>query len=86
MKSVPVKKKLPPQTSPTEITNIAEKPEKANKARILPVKSLQGLMGIDITFVSKPLSLSWAMFPGRFAIPAVIKAKTIIDIEMAPLV
>ena len=43
-------------------------------------------MGIDINLVSNPRSLSWAIFPGRLAIPAVIKANTIIDIVTAPLV
>jgi hypothetical protein len=43
-------------------------------------------MGMDINLVSKPLSLSWEIFPGRLAIPAVINANTIIDIAMAPLV
>jgi hypothetical protein len=43
-------------------------------------------MGIDINLVSKPLSLSCAIFPGRFAIPAVINANTIIDIAIAPRV
>ena len=67
-------------------TETAEKEEKASNARILPQKSLHGLMGIDINLVSKPLSLSWAIFPGRFAIPAVINANTIIDIAIAPRV
>ena len=57
-KSIPVKKNLAPQTNPTTTTNIADKPENANNAKILPVKSLQGLIGIDIIFFSNPLSLS----------------------------
>jgi hypothetical protein len=42
-------------------------------------------MGIDFSFESNPLSLSDAILPGRLAIPAVINAKTIIEIVIAPL-
>ena len=82
---ISVLEKRAPQARPTAITRAAAKQEKAASPRILPTKSFRGLMGIDINFASKPFSLSAAILAGRLAMPAIIKAKTNMEIVVEPL-
>lgn len=77
--------KRAPQANPATTTRTVAKQEKAASPKILPLKSFQGLIGIDINFASKPFSLSLAMSPGRLAMPAIVSANTIMEIVIEPL-
>jgi len=81
-----VPEKRAPQAIPASMTKMLAKQEKATNPKILPTKSFQGLTGIDFNFVSKPLSLSLLILPGKFAMPAKVNAKVIIEIVIEPLI
>ena len=78
--------KRAPQASPAATTKAIAKQEKAASPKILPLKSFQGLIGIDINFANKAFPLSVAMLPGRLAIPAIVRANTIMEIVIEPLI
>ena len=76
---------LAPQKNPAITTKPEAMAENTAKAKSLPRMSFHGVTGIDFSFASSPVSLSLAIFAGRFAIPAIVSANVIIEIVIEAL-
>jgi hypothetical protein len=75
-----------PQINPAAKTRTTARTEKANTPKSLPRESLQGFTGMEKSFKKTPLSLSEATPLGKFTIPAMAAANTIMAMVKEPLV